>query len=169
LCHRKWKFELSICSPAKIECIEESVEHVEQTGFDITGTIGAKCACLPACTEYKFPFSMTQSELSIAKELKLRKELKEIMPNLTDDTYVKENIAMLHIYHENLHFIKHERAELFSIVDLLSYIGGVLGLCLGFSAMSCLECMYFFTVRFGLNVRMNRDEPDVSGGLFGNH
>ena len=59
--------------------------------------------------------------------------------------------------------------QLFSIVDLLSYIGGVLGLCLGFSAMSCLECMYFFTVRLGLNVRMNRDEPDVSGGLFDNH
>ena len=59
--------------------------------------------------------------------------------------------------------------QLFSTVDLLSYIGGVLGLCLGFSAMSCLECMYFFTVRLGLNVRMNRDEPDVSGGLFDNH
>ena len=29
--------------------------------------------------------------------------------------------------------------------------------------------MYFFTVRLGLNVRMNRDEPDVSGGLFDNH
>ena len=54
---------------------------------------------------------MTQSELSIAKKLKLKKELKETMPNLTDDKYVKENIAMLHIYHENLHFIKHERAE----------------------------------------------------------
>ena len=59
---------------------------------------------------------MTQSELSIAKELKLRKELKEIMPNLTDDTYVKENIAMLHIYHENLHFIKQERAEVSTYV-----------------------------------------------------
>ena len=35
--------------------------------------------------------------------------------------------------------------------------------------MSCLECMYFFTVRLGLNVRMNRDEPDVSGELFDNH
>ena len=69
------------------------------------------CNSKLACTEFKFPFSMTQSELSNAKELKLRKELKEIMPNLTDDTYVKENIAMLHIYHENLHFIKHERAE----------------------------------------------------------
>ena len=34
--------------------------------------------------------------------------------------------------------------------------------------MSCLECMYFFTVRLGLNMRLNRDEADVSGGLFDN-
>ena len=69
------------------------------------------CNSKLACTEFKFPFSMTQSELSIAKKLKLKKELKEMMPNLTDDKFVKENIAMLHIYHENLHFIKQERAE----------------------------------------------------------
>ena len=54
---------------------------------------------------------MTQSELSIAKKLKLRKDLKKEMPNLTDDAFVKENIAILHIYHENLHFIKQERGE----------------------------------------------------------
>ena len=58
--------------------------------------------------------------------------------------------------------------QLFNTVDLLSYIGGVLGLCLGFSAMSCLECFYFFTIRLGLNAKMKRDEPDVSGGLFDN-
>ena len=51
---------------------------------------------------------------------------------------------------------------------LPSYIGGVLGLCLGFSAMSALEMVYFFTLRIGLNMRLNRDEPDVSGGLFDN-
>ena len=50
--------------------------------------------------------------------------------------------------------------QLFSIVDLLSYIGGSLGLCLGFSAMSALECVYFFTLRLGLNIGMNRNEPD---------
>ena len=54
---------------------------------------------------------MTQSELSIAKKLKLRKDLKDSIPGLADDTFVKENIAILHIYHENLHFIKHERGE----------------------------------------------------------
>ena len=79
--------------------------QLKNSGFEMT------CNSKLACTEFKFPFSMTQSELSIAKKLKLKKELKEIMPNLTDDKYVKENIALLHIYHENLHFIKQERGE----------------------------------------------------------
>ena len=58
--------------------------------------------------------------------------------------------------------------QLFSVIDLFSYIGGVLGLCLGFSAMSALECCYFFALRLGLNIRNNRDEPDVHGSLFEN-
>ena len=58
--------------------------------------------------------------------------------------------------------------QLFSVIDLFSYIGGVLGLCLGFSAMSALECCYFFALRLGLNIRNKRDEPDVVGSLFEN-
>ena len=58
--------------------------------------------------------------------------------------------------------------QLFSSIDLLSYIGGCMGLCLGFSVMSALECCYFFTLRFGLNVYRNRDEEDVVGRLFEN-
>ena len=58
--------------------------------------------------------------------------------------------------------------QLFSAIDLFSYIGGVLGLCLGFSAMSALECCYFFSLRLGLNIRNKRDEPDVVGSLFEN-
>ena len=58
--------------------------------------------------------------------------------------------------------------QLFSVIDLFSYIGGVLGLCLGFSAMSALECCYFFALRLGLNIRNKRYEPDVVGSLFEN-
>ena len=41
-----------------------------------------------------------------------------------------------------------------------------MGLCLGFSFMSALECVYFFSIRLGLNVLKDRDEPDVKGSLF---
>ena len=37
--------------------------------------------------------------------------LKTKVPGIKDDSYVKENIAILHIYHEELHFLKHERGQ----------------------------------------------------------
>ena len=67
-------------------------------------------------------------------------------------------MVVLHIYHKNQHFLTRKRAELFNEVDLFSYIGGVLGLCLGFSAMSLLEVFYFYTLRLGINIRRNREE-----------
>ena len=102
---------MPICSPTKQKCVEEAIETVEQSAFDTTGTIGAKCACLPACTELKFHHSMTQGILSNAKSLRLKKSLLDGYPKLKDDTFVRENIAVVHIYHENLYFLKHERNE----------------------------------------------------------
>ena len=63
------------------------------------------------CTEFKFAHSMTQGVLSNAKSLKFKSSLTEAIPDLTDDLFVRENIAIIHIYHENLHFLKHERGE----------------------------------------------------------
>ena len=54
---------------------------------------------------------MTQGVLSNAKSLKFKSSLTETIPDLTDDLFVRENIAIIHIYHENLHFLKHERGE----------------------------------------------------------
>ena len=102
---------MKICSPNKQKCVEEAIGIVEQSAFDETGTIGAKCACLPACTELKFHHSMTQGILVNAKSLRLKKSLLDGYPNLKDDTFVRENIAVVHIYHENIYFLKHERTE----------------------------------------------------------
>ncbi len=32
-------------------------------------------------------------------------------PDLANDDYVEENVAILHIYHNDLHFLKRERGE----------------------------------------------------------
>ncbi len=41
---------------------------------------------------------------------------------------------------------------------MLSQVGGILGLFLGFSFMSAVELVYFFSLRFGINVVYKRDE-----------
>jgi hypothetical protein len=80
----------------------------------VIGTIGAECACLPGCTEYKFTHAMSQGVLSDAKSLKLKDSLKEAIPNLANDIFVRDNIAIVHIYHENPHFLKNERGQVWN-------------------------------------------------------
>ena len=65
---------------------------------------------------------------------------------------------MLHIYFNKLHFMRHERAELYGIVDFFSNVGGLLGLCMGFSVLSLLEFVYFFTARLFFNITIPRKE-----------
>ena len=58
-----------------------------------------------------FPSIITSSKLSKANLLKVNDALKTKVPEITNDEYVKENIAILHIYHSDLHFLKKERGE----------------------------------------------------------
>ena len=64
----------------------------------------------------------------------------------------------MHIYFNKLHFIKHQRGELYSFTDFLANIGGLMGLCLGISIMSVLEFIYFFTTRLYYNIVTPRSE-----------
>ena len=41
-------------------------------------------------------------------------------------------------------------------VLLAANLGGIMGLCLGFSLLSLYECIYFFTLRMGMDHRRNR-------------
>ena len=106
---------VSICSPSKTSCVEEAIELVETTAFQPVGPV-SECQCKPACTETTFPFSNTQGKLSRAENLKLKKELKNALPQLTDDNFIAENIAIVHIYHEALHFLKRQRGEVSQVL-----------------------------------------------------
>ncbi len=77
---------------------------------------------------------------------------------MLNDTYVENNVAILHVYFKNLHFMRQERGELYGFVDLFSNIGGLMGLCMGFSALSAVEVLYFFTMRLFFNMTMYRKE-----------
>ncbi len=75
-----------------------------------------------------------------------------------NDTYIQKNLAIIHVYFKHLHFMRQERGELYGFVDLFSNIGGLMGLCMGFSALSAIELVYFFTLRLFLNMTMPRPE-----------
>ena len=79
-------------------------------------------------------------------------------PEYKNDSFVHDNMAVLHIYFEKLHFIMHERGELFTTIEIISNIGGLLGLCLGLSVLSIAEFIYFFTARLYYNIVTPRSE-----------
>ena len=79
-------------------------------------------------------------------------------PHYSNDTYVSNNLAVVHVYFKSLHFMRQERAELFGIVDFFSNVGGLLGLCMGVSIISGLELLYFFTARLYYNIVTPRTE-----------
>ena len=39
--------------------------------------------------------------------------------------------------------MRNERDELYGMLDIISNIGGLLGLCMGFSMLSAVEALYF--------------------------
>ena len=84
--------------------------------------------------------------------------LSDANTDYSNDQYVKDNMAILHVYFEELNFLRRERTELYGILDFFSNIGGLLGLCMGFSALSAAEAIYFFTLRLFLNIRLPRSE-----------
>ena len=79
-------------------------------------------------------------------------------PEFKNDTFVHDNMAVLHIYFEKLHFVVHERGQLYTTIEIISNIGGLLGLCLGFSILSLVEFIYFFTARLFFNITTPRSE-----------
>ena len=75
-----------------------------------------------------------------------------------NDDYIKRNVAITHVYFKHLHFMRQERGELYGFVELFSNSGGLIGLCMGFSALSLVEFVYFFTMRLFFNIKMSRNE-----------
>ena len=136
-------YSMPICSPGKLECVEKAIFEVETSVFDMQKSIGAKCACLPACTEMKFPFLMTQSVLHDAKSLQFSKELLESNPKLKDMEYIEDNVAIVHIYHESLHFLKQERGEVsFKCITYIFQI--IFSKLISFSSL--LQLIYYLTL-----------------------
>lgn len=60
--------------------------------------------------------------------------------------------------------IRYKREVLFGWVDLLVSFGGIAGLFLGFSLLSGVEIIYYFTIRAGCMMYKNRVSNFVMAG-----
>jgi len=102
-----------------------------------------ECQCLPSCSDYEFPTAASFSKVTNAEMLHLPSRIIDAHPEYSNDSYVVDNLLVLHIYFRHLHFMRNERDELYGFVAIVSNIGGLLGLCMGFSMLSGVELLYF--------------------------
>ena len=66
--------------------------------------------------------------------------------NVDYDAY-KEDIAVVNFYFDSPTCFEFFMDSSSSLYDFISQIGGFLGLCIGFSLVSAVEIVYWFTVR----------------------
>lgn len=85
------------------------------------------------------------------------------------------DMALFNVYFKELGLVKYSREELYSLADFIgtgrnvflnltrkvvsfnkAAIGGIIGLCCGFSLLSGLEVVYWFTVRVATDAWRNR-------------
>lgn len=133
----------SLCSTDQMDCFHESVKVVAEKAYAGADDHEDECQCLPSCSDYEFPTAASFSKLTNAEMLHLPSRIIDAHPEYSNDSYVVDNLLVLHIYFRHLHFMRNERDELYGFVAIVSNIGGLLGLCMGFSMLSGVELLYF--------------------------
>ncbi|XP_053604000.1 pickpocket protein 28-like [Plodia interpunctella] len=132
----------SICTAQKTDCIRQAedsnrklMEYIEE------------CDCLPNCNSITYEAEILKTEFNLEKrEINLFK-----MTGIDDvaDFFSSYEYSKLQVYYRDSGFVTITRSELFGITDFLANIGGLLGLFLGFSFLSLVEIVYFFSIRLG--------------------
>ena len=69
----------------------------------------------------------------------------------TYDAYQKD-IAMVTFFFESPTIMEYSRQVKMTLIGYISQMGGLLGLCLGFSLISLVEIIYWFTIRMIKNM-----------------
>ncbi|KAL3273928.1 hypothetical protein HHI36_015353 [Cryptolaemus montrouzieri] len=104
------------------------------------------CNCLPLCSALNYFAEFSTSDWDFKNP---------------DNAYFdgnRDNFSDLHasavtIFFKQSHFLPYEREELFGFTDMVSNIGGALGLIIGFSLVSLGEIIYFLSIRLIENYR----------------
>ncbi|EAT48395.1 AAEL000582-PA [Aedes aegypti] len=125
-----------ICSKADAGCYEKIRSSIAQTANNTLS-----CSCLPGCFEISYSIDRSSADLCVGK-FRVRENLLDV-----NDSYARENIALVYIFFSETYFRSFSKGELIGFTEFLSNVGGLLGLFMGFSLISLAEVIYFITLR----------------------
>ncbi|KAG8232442.1 hypothetical protein J437_LFUL012366 [Ladona fulva] len=154
-------YNLSTCTLLDVPCLRKYRRVVASTrppegaeGFSSGLLEGMACdECLPACSERSYSVASTLKAPIVAQRAKFA---------ATDSAFTKHydmtNRSVIHVHFNDIYCIKYRRDAVMTWDGLLGLprdqftsfslaaIGGIFGLCLGGSAISIVELVYFFTM-----------------------
>ncbi|XP_063917674.1 pickpocket protein 28-like [Zophobas morio] len=136
----------AICGRPLHECTQqaESAFIKEQLEANLKGY--DFCDCLPACSNLKFRVETSQDTFHV-------KEFWNAIGGA--DRYLEGwSWSLMHIYFKDEQIRTLERNELYGTSDLISNLGGLLGLFTGFSLLSIIEILYFCSLRIFCNKKI---------------
>ncbi|KAG5869552.1 hypothetical protein JTB14_002297 [Gonioctena quinquepunctata] len=132
---------IKACGKADMECLNEATDDLEKSYGN-----GSSCNCLPGCFELVFSETKSYGELSAKlNDIRINSSMYESEKDF--DEYYLKNVAVAHFFFPNSKFTKQIKSELYGFTEILSNIGGLLGLFMGFSFLSLVEVIYFISLR----------------------
>ncbi|XP_063832891.1 pickpocket protein 28-like isoform X1 [Ostrinia nubilalis] len=158
--------DIPVCNAGSIECvtraqvelsvndIKEGLHLEEAEGNDTLPAArqrATQCHCLPACNSIEYDAEMSQADydwraIYQAYDYPVPEEEKDML------------CARVSVYFKEPQFMTSRRSELFGPTDFLANCGGLLGLFMGFSILSVVEIVYFFSLRILCAIWRRRKE-----------
>jgi amiloride-sensitive sodium channel len=125
-----------VCGPSQVKCAKNVLNGLREN-FEVGVVYG--CNCMKGCTELEYDKEISHSPIA---KLRWQDNATQVSPLPSES-----DAAIMHVFFKKENFFKHKRSELFGAIDFFSNVGGLLSLCIGFSALSIVEVIYFFYLR----------------------
>ena len=128
------------CSSSQSDCVHRTVESKP--------VLSCKKGCLTSCDEIIYDASVSSGKYPIKDPndveilARVTKQNQEITLN-GSRWYVENFLGVVHVYFKDDTVTQYSRSLRYSLIDLISSVGGSVGLCLGFSLVSLVELAYF--------------------------
>ncbi|XP_026327649.1 sodium channel protein Nach-like [Hyposmocoma kahamanoa] len=122
------------CNISGLSCLHKYASHLTTLKPRWATRPGLTCNCIPSCTE---------TEITVVKDV--------VIPNKSNRK--KTSVEMILAYLPTERF---KRNVIRSRLDLVVSVGGTAGLFVGASLLSFVELLFYFTIRYGSNILLER-------------
>ena len=78
--------------------------------------------------------------------------MRELRADQKNQFVNEKDLSLLHVYFKDKAIVQYNQDVIYTIEDLIAAFGGLAGLCTGLSLLSVAEFVYFFTLRWGLQL-----------------